>query len=354
MPSPTFSRLLGLPKRVGGRLRRLAADTRETIFPLRVIHRSGVRNPKVGPNDVVVVCLVRDGTEYIDEFLSHYRALGVSHIVFLDNGSTDGTRLKLESNQGVSVFTTLAPYKVYKDVMKRWLVTRFGPNNWVLCVDIDEFFDYPFRDCLPLEEFLRYLNEKSVNAVVAQLLDLFPSTALTLETSKNWRQSHCYYTLEQIERQPYREVYGERNVAPDIGLELFCGGSRSKTFDVGALLTKHPLQFPARGIVMRNAHHVTNGRIADISAVLLHYKYVGDFYNYAKRIASEESFSKDSEEYKKYVGAMESTRDLKLYDKSSRVYRGPEALLGEGFLVAGEEFRAYVGARSEFKTTRVI
>ena len=47
-------------------------------------------------------------------------------------------------------------------------------RNWVLCVDIDELFDYPFRREIPTVDLLRYLNRCGFTAVVAQLLDLFP------------------------------------------------------------------------------------------------------------------------------------------------------------------------------------
>jgi hypothetical protein len=35
--------------------------------------------------------LVRDGRPYVRSFVAHYSSMGVKHLIFLDNGSTDGT-----------------------------------------------------------------------------------------------------------------------------------------------------------------------------------------------------------------------------------------------------------------------
>jgi Glycosyl transferase family 2 len=35
--------------------------------------------------------LVRDGRPYVRSFVEHYSSMGVKHLIFLDNGSTDGT-----------------------------------------------------------------------------------------------------------------------------------------------------------------------------------------------------------------------------------------------------------------------
>ena len=172
---------------------------------------SGPRTVKASPEDLVVVCLVRNGALYMPEFLHHYRDLGARHFVFLDNGSTDGTADLANGSGDVTVFRTAAPYKIYKDMMKRWLVERFGPSNWVLCVDIDEFFDYPFRKDVSLPAFLRYLNEGGFTAVVAQLLDMFPEGAITSST-ENWRQEHRYYDLRHVERVSYASFCGTANV----------------------------------------------------------------------------------------------------------------------------------------------
>ena len=56
---------------------------------LRLVHGPG--EVAYGTDEVVVLVVVRDGRAYVRSFVEHYRALGAKHLVFLDNGSTDGT-----------------------------------------------------------------------------------------------------------------------------------------------------------------------------------------------------------------------------------------------------------------------
>ena len=278
----------------------------ELVFPFQVQLMSGPRRISASAEDLIVTCLVRDGAVYLPEFLRHYRELGAKHMVFLDNGSSDGTPELAASEPDVTVLRTLAPYKIYKDVMKRWLVTQYGRRNWVLCVDIDELFDYPFRKDINTVNLLRYLNRCGFTAVLAQMLDLFPQAAITEGSGTAWRGEHRFYNLGDLERQPYSAFYGESNYVPSVGLEVMHGGIRSSAFQVRALLTKHPLLFPSQGIAYLHAHHVSGARVADVSTVLLHYKYVGGFADRVEAVVKAESFSMNSREYKQYLRAIEA------------------------------------------------
>ena len=53
--------------------------------------------------------------------MEHYRALGVGHCVFLDNGSTDDTVDRLCAYGDVTVLQTDAPYEKFENTMKRYL-----------------------------------------------------------------------------------------------------------------------------------------------------------------------------------------------------------------------------------------
>ena len=318
----------------------MLARAQEATFPLRVRRLSGPRSVPAAAEELIVVCLVRNGAIYLPEFLRHYRELGAKHIVLLDNGSTDGTPAIAAGEPDVTVLRTTAPYKIYKDIMKRWLVSRFGRGNWVLCVDIDELFDYPFRREIGVRDLLRYLNRHDFNAVVAQMLDLFPQAAIANTISAAWRNEHRFYSLDDLERQPYGAYYGASNTPPpEVGLDVMHGGIRSSAFQVKAMLTKHPLLFPSRGIVYLQAHNVSGARAADVSAVLLHYKFVGDFAGYVDAIVKAGSFWMGSHEYKQYLQAIEANPGLSLYSDSALEFSTVERLVEQGFLVASRRFR---------------
>lgn len=319
---------------------------RARTFPFTLDWVSGRRTITASREDLVVVCLVRNGAPYLTEFLRHYRELGAKHIAFLDNGSTDGTGDLARVHDDVTVIRTAAPYKIYKDIMKRWLVETFGRSNWVLCVDIDELFDYPFRENVNLRAFLRYLNGEGFTAVVAQLLDLFPQGAIAESSVEGWRQEHRFYSLHHLEREPYSSFYGNSNVAPAVAIDVMYGGIRGSAFGARVLLTKHPLLFPSAGVSYLHAHHVSGARVADVSAVLLHYKYVGDFLSLVKNVVKEESYSANSREYKKYLKVLETAPDLKLYSEEAAELSSIENLLEENFLVVSNNYKFVANERA--------
>ena len=88
---------------------------------LSIEHLHGPEEMDYEPDELVVVCLVRDGRPYVKSFVEHYRSLGAKHLFFLDNNSTDGTVEALQNYNNVTVLQTMLPYKEYKHLMKQYL-----------------------------------------------------------------------------------------------------------------------------------------------------------------------------------------------------------------------------------------
>jgi hypothetical protein len=325
------------------RARSFVARARRRVFPLRVRHVAGPTTANSSDTSLVVVCLVRDGAAHLDGFVEHYRRLGAAHIVLLDNGSRDGTLERAATLEGVSVLGTMAPYRAYRRVAKRYLVERYGKSGWVLCVDIDELFDYPYRDRVPLPAFLGYLRARSYSAVVSHLLDLFPRGPL-LEVDVE-RPEHRYYDISHVEHEPYvNDRSDEDGVStPDERLRAYLGGIRRKAFGVRANLTKRPLLYPPAGPTWVTSHYLSGAKEADVTGVLLHYKYLGPFHDHALRAVRERSYHRDSEEYREYVKAFERDPRIDLSSPASRELVHVDQLVDEGFLVVSPEYRRLAG-----------
>src|SRR5215210_6883062 len=107
---------------------------------IQLLH--GPERVQYDTNELVVLCLVRDGRPYVRSFVEHYLSLGAKHIFLLDNGSTDGTLEVASEHESVTVFQSTLPFKDYQSTMKQYLVERFARGRWSLSVDIDELFDY--------------------------------------------------------------------------------------------------------------------------------------------------------------------------------------------------------------------
>src|SRR5215218_799051 len=153
-------------------------DAKRVVHP-SVEHVHGPEAVAYEADELVVVCLVRDGRPYVKSFVEHYLSLGAKHIVFLDNGSTDGTAEALKAYENVTVLKTTMFFGRYQLLMRQYLVEQYGKNHWSLLVDIDELFDYPYSDVISLKSLLRYLNEHQYTAVVAHMLDMFPEEPLS-------------------------------------------------------------------------------------------------------------------------------------------------------------------------------
>lgn len=107
----------------------------------------------------------------------------------------------------VSLFHTRLPFKRNNAVMRRYMVNRFGTeNSWVLCVDVDEFFDFPYSDRISLKAFLRYLNMNHYTAVLGYMLDRFSDRPLAEAGNTapgSLHEAYPYYDITSIRKSDY-------------------------------------------------------------------------------------------------------------------------------------------------------
>ncbi len=97
---------------------------------LGIEHVHGPQAVLLGEDDVVLVCLLRDGAPYIEPFLRHHFALGVPHVALLDNNSTDDSIERAARFDNVTILKSARPYKYARYLFKDYLVRRFGGTAW--------------------------------------------------------------------------------------------------------------------------------------------------------------------------------------------------------------------------------
>ena len=196
---------------------------RPLILRLRLRHVHGPQRIPYGRHELIVLCVVRDGALHVKSFLEHHLALGVAHIVLLDNGSTDATIDLARRYDRVTILHTTCPYRKYETILKRYLVDRFSRDRWSLFVDIDERFDYPYSDVIDLGGLLAYLNEHSYTAVVAQMLDMFGDGPLDRPDGTpedTLEDKYPYYDISAVEKHDY--VFGR---PANFAIKMHSGGS---------------------------------------------------------------------------------------------------------------------------------
>jgi hypothetical protein len=334
----------------------------EQVLRSSIEHLHGPEEVAYREDELVVVCLVRDGRPYVKSFVEHYRSLGAKHLFFLDNNSTDGTVEALKNYNDVTVLQTMLPYKEYKHLMKQYLIARFGKKDrWCLCVDIDELFDYPYSDVIGLGSLLRYLNGNSYTAVAAQILDMLSEEPLAgrggnLE-DEPLKELNRFYDISNISRMRFKELphrHKRNNTLQSDEIEIFRNGVRSAIFSDRPLLTKFPLVFTDGRIKPfdRSSHWVDNAKIADITCVLFHYKFLdGHFYKQAMRQGHYHNDSARYTHYKKYLEILDRNPTLQVKRESARELKGVNDLVENGFLVVSEEYMMVVYDEEERKGT---
>jgi hypothetical protein len=313
-------------------------------------HLSGPKKLKLLPDDVVLVCLIKNGAFWLETFMEHYTRLGIRHFVFVDNRSTDGTLDYLLGKDNVTVMQSSLPAKRYENHLRRHAIRKFATGSWCLCVDSDELFDYEHSDELPLKGLIAYLDNEGYTCVIAQLLDMFPEGPIGDGAGDaDFAEKFNFYDLSGIHPVMYHnctyagfDYFARDNTlgSPDI-MWLF-GGIRETHFNIPNLsLTKHPLiKVSSSMIPSVHPHWSVRVKCADISALIRHFKFAGDFRGRAKSEVSGKTW--ESGEPEKYLGGLERSGKLTLKSETSRRFSGASALVAAGFLVTSEKYQQWV------------
>jgi len=299
-------------------------------------------------DDLVVLCLLRDGMSHLKTFVEHHFSLGAKHLVFLDNGSTDGTIEALKEFDNVTVLRTRRPYRTYQVSMKQYLVERFGQGRWTLYADVDELFDYPYSDAVSLKPLLGYLNENRYTAVVTHMLDVFPEDPLSESAEApeggSLKERHRFYDLADVIVRDYSEAEGLDNVVANGGIGIYQGGVQKRLFGISPMLTKHSLVFlDGKLRPMDLSDHFAGGaRVADFTGILLHYKLSSGLFGMVRREVEERSYPNRFGKYDKYAKVLEEAPELSIRSQTSRELRSVNELAHSGFLTVSEEYMALV------------
>jgi hypothetical protein len=213
---------------------------------------------------------------------------------------------------------------------------------------MDELFDYPYSDVVSLSSLLRYLNERSYTAVVAQMLDMFPEEPLSGRASnlpnEPLKERHRFYDISNVQRKGIREHRPARNNTYESDdIETFYSGLRNNLFGTKKFLTRFALMFSDGRVkpFAGSGHWVDEARVADLTCVLFHYKFL-DGYLRKKAAEGLEQQHWNASHYRKYLKALDSDLSLQLKQESARELRSVNDLVENQFLVVSEEYMMLV------------
>ncbi|WP_281826273.1 glycosyltransferase family 2 protein [Jannaschia rubra] len=278
------------------------------------------RTRSFGPGAILAASTVRNERARLPYFLDYYRAQGVDHFLFVDNGSDDGTCDYLAAQPDVSVWRTRASYAdaAYGVDWLNWLLRQHAHRHWCLTVDVDEFLVYPFCDTRPLRALTDWLDASSVRSFGAMILDMYPKGPIggrSYHEGQNpfeiasWFDSGNY----MFERNP---MYGNLWIQ---------GGVRARTFFAdrprkAPALNKVPLVRWHRDFVYVSSTHALLPRGLNLTydagggekttGVLLHAKFLSLFVDRAAEEAERSEHYRGAGEYRTYAGGLDGQTDL--------------------------------------------
>ncbi len=315
---------------------------------------SGPAQITYGLFECVVVCPIRDGEEFIHTYLTHYRALGVKHFIFVDNGSKDNTLNILSNQNDVTLYKTSLKFSHYEAEMREILIQHHCRGRWVLCTDSDELFEFPFSDKISLSQFLEYQYNKEYTAVVAYMLDMFGDENVykssTYSINDNLKELYPYYDISNVEKEDYfknRHGYNSYNKIANKNIVCSYGGIRNHHFKPSShkiMNLKHPLLF-IDGIIspFLNPHYSNKAKISDVSCILRHYKFTKSL---KERIYKFFEYKSDNiyhnEEYKAYYKVLKDKDSFDLCSNTSEKYIHVNQLIDSEFITTSKDYEQWV------------
>ena len=328
-----------------------AARRRRFAAAVEHLHGAGFQVPQ---GEVLAIVLVRDGAYYLDAFFDYYRALGIRHFAFIDNGSTDETIARIKQQEGCVIDRAALPLAQYEDLIRGYPAQQYGKDRWCLYVDMDEQFDFEGRETHGLPALIRYLEQRGDTALMAQMLEMFPRAPLVAVKDLTFAQAltaFVQYDISTVDSFDYHSDDIEfsallrDNVIGSDALKFKFGGVRGKVFGEACCLTKHPLIFNGEGVVPAPHPHLSQHvQVSDFSAVIRHYKFAGNIA--ARDAASAVSGELAHGEDQARLEVLEAQGDLTLHSEDARVWAGITPLYDAEFLVRSDGYGAYLAGRS--------
>lgn len=276
--------------------------------------------------DVPLIVVTRDGAHLLPAFLRHYRALGVTRFIVLDDRSSDGSRDVLADHADVDLWGSKVRYAAARhgQFWRERLARIYGGERWYVNVDVDEFLVYDGMERHPLPELFRWLEGRHLRRLLAPMLDMYPPgvlSAAVLEPGQN-----PWDLATHFDASGYRIHAGKRTT------QVF-GGPRTRVFGVTAQMAKFPVLFWDRRTFFTRGPHAPFPYVRNfgpIAGALLHFKFFSDARDRVEAAVADGQYALDGSDYRAYHARLYATPDLTMSGNASRRYAGVADLVGLG------------------------
>lgn len=294
----------------------------------------------IGADAILGFCCVRNEAARLPYFMQHYRDLGVSHFLFVDNGSDDGTREFLQTQPDVSLWHTEDSYRLSRFGMDwlGWLQMRYGTGHWCLTVDADELLIYPKYDTQKLDRLTRWLDAQQRPSLGALMIDMYPKGPVndqTYTSGDDPTQLLQFFDADNYHSQ-WHSVFGNLWIQGGVRERMFFAQEPTRA----PTLNKVPLvKWNRRFSYVSSTHQMLPGRLHDVfgtaesavlSGALLHTKFLPSVGGKSKEELLRRQHFENSALYAHYYEALIQNPDL--WHVGACRYEGWEQLVDLGLM----------------------
>jgi hypothetical protein len=254
--------------------------------------------------DIPLVFITHNDMAILPFFLKHYRQLGVTRFICVDDVSKDGTREFLKAQPDVDLWTSPIRYSEARRG-RRWREALFARYGYDQC------------ETQGLAALMRFMDDRGCKRFAAPMIDMYPgpgSAQPEAGTDAPWVFSNCF------DGSGYDCHLDKRGIR-------MRGGPRRRCFGEDNELIKYPLIYWDRSCFFGSSPHRPLPYQRNFTphwGALLHFKF---FVNYKDKIAEAAEGKQHYNDAAHYRAMME------------------ELQRGEGLDLSGDASLGYVGSR---------
>lgn len=323
----------------------------------------------IRPDATTLFGIMRNEMYFLPSFLAHYRQLGVSQFLIVDDGSDDGSREYLLQQEDCCVGQSELRYGdrvAISDAAYGGLTGRVGPllkrvlpdhylrDRYVLVADADEFLILP-KACPSLAAVVDTLKDRGWKSVSASLIDFYPQTLAELadetppaSADELFRRYGLFDAVAFMRIPPGRQP---RKTALTASQRLFAACGIRQVPDALAFLPPalaRLLPFPVPKAAwfktpivkydgktwMDGAHEANVPPPPDFMLAMAHFKFNGDTYRKIQSALRLRSHARKGQKYAHYEEMLDvmQRRNLPFAGPASVRYTSPEQLLEIGLM----------------------
>ncbi|WP_085035403.1 glycosyltransferase family 2 protein [Ensifer aridi] len=284
----------------------------------------------LGREDISLVFNTHNDRKLLPSFLVHYRKLGVTRFICVDDVSTDGTREYLLDQPDVDLWTS--PLR-YRDARRgrEWreaLFERHGTDRWYLNVDSDEFLIYQDCEDRPLGELIQALEKKGEKRLAAPMLDMYPIGPLGSAVLSSYEHRMPWEIADHFDGCGCEITYTKRAVS-------ITGGPRKRKFAHVLELIKYPVIFWDKDCSLSVSIHQPlpcERNFLPVSGALLHFKFFSDYKEKIELAVADGQYFNGAEAYRRMLEDLQKTGEFDFSNEHSIRFSGSGQLLQLGFI----------------------